>query len=85
MEDDVYLIFDKKGVKEMKKTAPALKSNQYAVKLHFTVPDKVFEKRPVPTATLTLTQEHILESSPTAIVSPVEVVDQLVDALQGKK
>lgn len=53
MRDYVYLIFDKRGVRNMVKRQPTLKGGQYAVKVNVEVEDSFF-RQPIPEETITL-------------------------------
>lgn len=44
MRDSCYLVFDRRGVRKMTKTAPDLSSGQYAVKVNVGVPDGLFDR-----------------------------------------
>lgn len=53
MRDYVYLIFDSRGVRNMVKRQPSLRSGQYAVKVKVEVKDSFFSQ-PIPEVEITL-------------------------------
>lgn len=69
MRDSCWLIFNKRGLKRMSKgkrerytrVRPALAAGEYAVRVSVTVPDKVFEDRPIPEASITVPAEAVIE------------------------
>ena len=75
MNDAFFVIFDQKGVKEMKKKRPKLSGGQFCCKILIEVDDEVFEHS-IPTATLKLPKELVRRP-------PVEV--QLTEPHFGKK
>lgn len=70
MRDSCWLIFTKRGLRGASKgkrtrygdrERPALKAGEYAVRISVNVPDKVFEDRPIPEATITIPPEAVIE------------------------
>lgn len=69
MKDSCWLIFDKKGVREMRKgrrsnwqnvERPALKAGQYAVLVTVNCPDRAFQAVPLPEATITVPEGALI-------------------------
>ena len=60
MKDSIYLVFDKDGVKSMRKTLPPLRAGEYATRLDLAVDDKYF-KRIIPIAKMELDDKFIIE------------------------
>lgn len=74
MKDTVYLIFDKEGVKAMRKTLPPLKAGEYATRLDVVVDDKYF-KRIIPIAKMELDDKFLIE--PRMELIPIEKPDDM--------
>lgn len=77
MNDSAYLIFNKKGIVRLAKGGrtwsrkrPALKAGEYAVLVRVIVPQRYFDERSLPSATLNIPEELILEPSVTMEAEP---------------
>ena len=44
MKDKCFLIVGRNGIKDMRKTKPALGSGEISVKINFSIPDKAFSQ-----------------------------------------
>ena len=60
MNDKIFLIFDKDGIKGMRKTLPPLRAGEYACRLDVSVDDKYF-KRIIPIAKMELDDNYLIE------------------------
>lgn len=60
MKSSVYLVFDKLGVREMRKGKPSLAAGQYAVRVTISVPDRMFA-RMIPEALVEIPEGAIIE------------------------
>ena len=60
MNDTIFLIFDRNGVKGARKAAPPLKAGEYACRIDITVDDKYF-KRIIPIAKMELDDSYLIE------------------------
>lgn len=75
MKDSTYLIFDKSGIREMRKRHPKLKAGEFAVKIEIEV-DNVYFDQAIPTAKLKIDKGDIIRP-------PVDVT--LQEPFFGKK
>ena len=60
MNDTIYLIFDRTGIKGTRKTLPPLKAGEYATRIDVTVDDKYF-KRIIPIAKMEIDDAALIE------------------------
>lgn len=83
MQDSAYLIFSKNGLRRMvkgytgpswsrKHVRPALKEDEYAVRVTVNVPDSVFAPRSAPEATITIPESAVLVPSAEVSVDPMD-------------
>ena len=69
MNDTIFLIFDKHGIKGTRKTIPPLKAGEYATRIDVTVDDKYF-KRIIPIAKMEIDDDFLIE--PKMVLENVE-------------
>ena len=60
MKDNVYLIMDKNGARQMRKTKPKLSSGEVAVQLEIEISDEFFE-RFIPVANLEIPDDAVIK------------------------
>ena len=74
MKDAIYLVFDRYGVKSMRKSVPPLKAGEYATRIDIVVDDKYF-KRIIPIAKMELDDKFLIE--PKMTLEPMEAPDDM--------
>lgn len=73
MKDVIYIVFNKYGVRGIRKTLPQLRSGEFATKLVLKVDDKFF-KQIVPEATMELDDKFLIEPKIELSPQPIENV-----------
>lgn len=77
MIDSAYVIFNKRGVVGLRKTKPALRSGEVAVKMEFSISEKFFD-RTIPEAKINIPDDYI--QKPTVDVElKGGAMDKLID------
>ena len=78
MSDEAYIIFNKNGIKDLRKGMPKLKAGEYAVKLKMKVPGKYFDNS-FPEETMELDENTII--NPNIKVGAITNTEQVLDEL----
>lgn len=59
MKHTIYIIFNQTGANRMTKTKPAYNASEYPVVVNITVPDEIFQCRPVPVVEVVLKGNNV--------------------------